>query len=106
LSYDLLSPLVAQLGGGGIAGFIVGFAIKKLLKLLAILVGLIFVFSQFLAWKGFIDIHYDRLYAIAQQMFQQAGVVITEFNVPAFITANVPLAGSFVAGFGVGFRMG
>jgi len=106
LSYDLISPLAVQLGAGGIAGFIVGFAVKKLLKLLAILAGLIFVLIQYLSWKGFIDIHYDRIYAVAQTMLQQSGTVVTEFNIPAFITANIPMAGSFVAGLGIGFKMG
>ncbi len=106
MSYDLISPLAVQLGAGGIAGFIIGFAVKKLLKLLAILAGLIFIFLQYLAWKGFIDIHYDRIYAVAQTMLQQSGTSVTEFNIPAFITANIPMAGSFVAGLGIGFKMG
>ena len=106
MSYDLISPLAVQLGAGGIAGFIIGFAVKKLLKLLAILVGLIFIFLQYLAWKGFIDIHYDNIYATVQAMLQQSGTVVTEFNIPSFITANIPMAGSFVAGLGIGFKMG
>jgi uncharacterized membrane protein (Fun14 family) len=107
LSYtELITPLATQLGAGGVVGLIVGFAIKKLLKLLAILVGLIFVFVQYLAWQGFIDIHYDRIYDAVQAMMQQAGVTVTEFNVPAFITSNIPIAGSFVVGLGVGFKMG
>ena len=106
LSYDLITPLAAQLGAGGVAGLVAGYAIKKLFKLLAILVGLIFIFLQYLAWKGFIDIHYDNIYATVQAMLQQSGTVVTEFNIPAFITANIPMAGSFVVGLGVGFKKG
>jgi len=39
-------------------------------------------------------------------MLQQSGIVATEFNIPAFITSNIPMAGSFVAGLGIGFKMG
>jgi uncharacterized membrane protein (Fun14 family) len=106
LSFDLASPLIAQIGVGGVVGFIVGFAVKKLFKLLAILVGLIFVFAQYLAWEGFIDIHYDRIYEAAQNLIQQAGTSVTEFNIPAFITANIPMAGSFAAGLAIGLKKG
>jgi uncharacterized membrane protein (Fun14 family) len=107
MSYsELITPLVTQLGAGGVVGFIVGFAVKKLLKLLAIVVGLIFAFVQYLAWQGFIEVHYDRIYTAAQNILHQAGATIMGFNVPAFITANIPMAGSFVVGFGVGFKMG
>lgn len=105
MSFDLVSPLVTQLGFGGILGFIVGFAIRKILKFLAVIVGLIFVFTQYLAWKGFIDVHYERIYEVAQGLFGELGGSITAFSLPAFMTANVPLIGSFVAGLGVGFKI-
>ena len=31
---ELISPIVYQIGAGGILGFIVGYAVKKLLKIL------------------------------------------------------------------------
>jgi len=98
--------MIAQLGFGGVMGFVVGFAIRKILKVLAVIAGLIFILTQYLAWKGFIDVHYDRVYEAAQGLFQQFGGGVTTFSLPAFLTANVPLAGSFVVGLALGFKIG
>jgi len=38
---EALTPLVYQLGVGGVIGFFVGYAIKKLTKLIAVIAGLI-----------------------------------------------------------------
>jgi uncharacterized membrane protein (Fun14 family) len=37
---EVISPIVFQLGVGGVGGFVVGFALKKLSKLVLILTGL------------------------------------------------------------------
>jgi uncharacterized membrane protein (Fun14 family) len=38
---EVVSPLVFQLGVGGVGGFIVGFALKKLSKLVLVLIGVL-----------------------------------------------------------------
>jgi uncharacterized membrane protein (Fun14 family) len=106
VSFELFYPLATQLGFGGVIGFVVGYAVRKLLKILAIFVGVIFLFTQYLAWQGFIEIHYNRVYEAAEGLLQNFGGGVTEFSIPAFITANVPLAGSFVVGLGIGLKLG
>src|SRR5690606_23339444 len=49
-------PFVQQLGFGAVAGFIAGYALKKVGKLLAIALGILFVALQLLAWSGFISV--------------------------------------------------
>jgi len=102
LSSELLGPLTTQLGVGGIGGFIVGFALKKIAKLVAILLGLLFVGLQYLAYIGIIQINYDRLIEYAQNLVGSAG----QFSIPSFLIANIPFAGAFVAGFALGFLKG
>lgn len=100
---EQLGPLLMQLGFGGVLGFIIGYALKKILKILLVLLGLYFVSLQYLAHRGFITINYDKLSESFKGLLSlgQSG-----FTLPSFLTANVPLMGSFVAGLGLGFKMG
>lgn len=103
LSADFLNELLIQLGFGGGAGFIVGFAFKKMMKTILVLIGLFFLALQYLDYVGFIELHYDRLVQAAQ------GWVSTfQGNLSAltFLTANIPLAGGFAVGFSLGFKKG
>ena len=49
-----------QLGVGVIGGLIVGFAIKKALKLLAVLIGFFILVLIYLGYSGIITVNYGR----------------------------------------------
>jgi len=104
LSADLFGSLATQLGFGGVTGFIVGYAVKKILKFLVVLIGIFFVALQYLAYQGFITINYEKF----EQAFRglSFGATIGVEPLPAFITANVPFLGSFVAGLAIGMAKG
>ena len=57
----IAGPVGSQIGIGGLGGIIVGYALKKIAKILAVLLGLMFVGLQYLAYRGIIGINYDRL---------------------------------------------
>ncbi len=100
---EVLTPLLTQLGVGGVAGLCVGFALKKIGKLVAVLIGIAFLGLEFLAWKGIININYDALTAWANELFAQVGVLE---GVLSAIIANLPFATSFLVGFAIGLKMG
>ncbi len=102
MSAELLNPLLAQLGFGGTTGFIVGFAFKKMMKIIIVLIGLFFVALQYLAYIDFIEIRYDRLGQAAQGWL--AGFQ-GELSALTLITANIPFAATFTVGFWLGFKM-
>jgi uncharacterized membrane protein (Fun14 family) len=58
---EVVSPLVFQLGVGGVGGFIVGFALKKLSKLVPVLIGVFILALIYLSTRGIININYDVL---------------------------------------------
>jgi uncharacterized membrane protein (Fun14 family) len=58
---EILPPIVFQVGTGGIGGFIVGFAVKKLSKLIAIVVGLFLLVLIYLGTQGIVSINYSTL---------------------------------------------
>lgn len=100
---SILTPLVAQLGVGGIGGLCVGYAVKKVAKVVAVIIGLFFLGLQYLAYKGIIDVNYG---ALEDWGVNALGSAVAAEGVLAAMIANLPFAASFVLGFGMGLRMG
>jgi len=100
LSFESLTPLVAELGFGGVVGFVVGFALKKLLKLVLVLMGIAFAALQYLAYMGFITIHYEKIAEGFQSLVQG------NLTLPTFLSTNIPFLATFLLGLGIGFKMG
>ena len=59
---ELISPVVYQLGLGGIGDFVVGFALKKITKLFIVIVGLFIPPLLYLSVNGVININYNALW--------------------------------------------
>jgi uncharacterized membrane protein (Fun14 family) len=100
---EILPPLVFQLGAGGIGGFIVGFALKKLSKLIAIVIGLFLLVLIYLGTQGIISINYSALWSALSGSFSWLG---SAFSWLISVISLLPFAGSFVAGFLLGFKIG
>jgi len=100
---EVLTPIVYQLGIGGVLGFFVGYAIKKLTKLVAVLIGLFALLLIYLGYQGVISINYDKLAQTLQGFLGAAGQASTVLTP---IVANLPFAGSFIAGTAVGLKLG
>ena len=100
---EVLTPIVYQLGIGGVLGFFVGYAVKKITKVIAVLIGLGALLLIYLGYEGVININYDELAQMIQNLMgtaSQATTVLTP------IIANLPFAGSFIAGVAVGVKLG
>jgi uncharacterized membrane protein (Fun14 family) len=97
---EIINSLLVQLGFGGLAGFVIGYACKKLLKLALILIGVLFLASYYLAYKDLIEIDYNKISAAIQKLATKG------FSLPTLLTTNIPLAGSFAIGFCLGFKIG
>lgn len=90
------------LGMGGLTGWAVGFTMKKFAKLAALVVGISFISLQFLAFHKFITIDWDKIKsAVPNEQVQK-----TWMEAMSTLTFNLPFAGSFLAGFWLGFRKG
>ncbi|MGD2201760.1 MAG: FUN14 domain-containing protein [Candidatus Bathyarchaeota archaeon] len=100
---NILTPLVGELGIGGIGGFLVGYAIKKAAKIIAIVIGLFFLSLQYMAYENIISIDYDALGAFANELLGQTSGVqtwVTNFIVHA------PFGAAFIGGFYLGVQKG
>jgi uncharacterized membrane protein (Fun14 family) len=92
-----------QLGAGGIGGFIVGYAVKKISKLVAVVIGLFLIALIYLGTQNIISINYDALWKAMADAF---GLASSGFSWLVGIISLLPFAGSFVVGFLLGFKLG
>jgi uncharacterized membrane protein (Fun14 family) len=93
---DVFSPILIQLGFGGIGGFFVGYLLKKVLKF-ALMIGVIaFIFTYF-AYESYMEIDYAQLISRAEQIATPA----INFIYP--LISQLPAISSLVVGAVIGF---
>jgi len=104
MSLELISGLLAsQLAIGGIVGFLIGFALKKVTKIALVLAGIFFVTLAYLEYNQFIIVNYEQFELAINDLLQKAGA---NFVLPGFLTMNLPLLVSFGGALAFGFKKG
>jgi uncharacterized membrane protein (Fun14 family) len=118
---ESFSPMVAEIGGGFFAGTLIGFALKKVLKILAVVLGLFFAVLAYLQYQQIVDFNWERLQATSQNAvttLSNATIQISNHinnisnsnnhatNSLAISNFGIPLTGSMTMGFAVGFMKG
>lgn len=98
-----MPSLVYQLGIGAVGGFLAGYALKKISKLILVLIGLLTIFLLYLGTSGIISIDYGKLWEAFAGILAFAGEM-TGWLVS--LVSLLPFAGSFLAGFLFGFKLG
>jgi uncharacterized membrane protein (Fun14 family) len=95
-----LEGLLTDLGYAGFAGFVVGFAVKKLINLFLMFVGLYLLSLLWLQSKGIIDINWGQFWVLFKSLFQ---------GVDTFVKCalkTVAFSSAFAGGFFLGFKAG
>src|SRR5438105_12786243 len=75
--------LAATIGGGFFAGALIGYALKKVLKILAIVVGLFFAGLAYLQYQQIVSVNWDKVQTKSQ------GAVATLANATTQLTNNI-----------------
>ncbi len=92
------SELIFDMGYAGFAGFVVGFAIRRVLNFFLLLLGLYILSLMWLASKGIITVQWEQLFALFKGMFE---------GFTAFVHGlirKLAFAGSFAVGFAIGLK--
>src|SRR3712207_643534 len=108
------------MGGGFFAGVLLGYALKKVIKLLAVIVGLFLAGLAYLQYHQIANINWNKLQTVSEGTITTLSNAITQ--IPGFgdssshaaTTASslamtsfgIPLTGSISAGFTIGFMKG
>ena len=114
------SPLLTTAGIGGLAGFLIGFVIKKFLKILAIVAGVFFAVLIYLEQQGMVSINWDKINTAYHGSLSTVTNTITNSTsggiggshtiatslLPTLTNLGIPLTGSTAVGFVIGIMKG
>jgi len=99
------TQLGLEFGSGAVIGGLIGFAAKKVAKILAVIVGLQLALFRFLETKGYLTVRWDKL----SGGILNAGRSAQEGVDPGWINAilsTLSIGVGFTGGFMLGFKRG
>jgi uncharacterized membrane protein (Fun14 family) len=118
---ESFGPAAATMGGGFFVGVLIGYAIKKIIKIVAIIAGLFLAGLAYLQHQQIANINWDKLQTVSEGAFTTFSNAII-IQIPGFgdsshaaaATASslamtsfgISLTGSMSAGFTIGFMKG
>jgi uncharacterized membrane protein (Fun14 family) len=109
LSTDIVASSAATVGGGFFGGLLFGYAVKKVVKLIAVIAGLFIAGLAYLQYQQVASFDWNRIEILASAALGNVTSQITNNQEAiAFSMSNfgIPLSGSMSAGFAVGFMKG
>jgi len=106
---DIFDPtrLGLEIGGGALIGGIIGFAAKKVAKIIAIIVGLELALFKFLETRGILVVNWDAITGAATNA--TSGAAGGGAQPPGWIVSllsALPVSAGFTGGFLIGFKKG
>ena len=106
MAFDInLASLGLNFGTGAVVGGIIGFAAKKVAKLIAVIIGLELALFKFLESRQVLQVNWEKLGA----SFLAAGEGVANGTPPSWlatILSTLSVSAGFTGGFMVGFRKG
>lgn len=106
------AQLGMEIGGGGVLGFVTGYATKKIIKIIAVLIGAQLVLFKILETRGVIEVNWGSLYTGAGNMTAAASETSVSGNASSngilvdSLLSALPAGGGFVTGALLGFKYG
>lgn len=97
---DIFTHFIFPLSVGGIGGFAIGYATKKIIKIVMLLLGLYILSLYYLMNVGAIEINSQKLFETISNLVMQ--MIDFLVNTMTFL----PLSGGFAAGFMLGIVKG
>ena len=114
-------PTAATLGGGFFVGILIGYAMKKVIKLAAVIIGLFLAGLTYLQSQHIANINWNILQTISEGAITAVSNAITQIptisssahghaaatsSLLSMLNFGIPLTGSMSAGFTLGFLKG
>jgi uncharacterized membrane protein (Fun14 family) len=108
-----LAPLTGTVGGGFLLGFITAYAIKKVIKLAAVTVGLFIAAFAYLEYQRILAVDWHKVQAISQNGIDLVADALTHVSSTIGIShpgtlsnIGIPLVSSVSFGFALGLARG
>jgi uncharacterized membrane protein (Fun14 family) len=119
VNIETFEPTVATMGGGFFAGMLIGYALKKVIKLLAVIVGLFLAGLAYLQYHQIANINWNKLQTVSEGAITTLSNAITQIpgisgdghaaataSSLAMTSFGIPLTSSLSVGFTIGFMKG
>ena len=118
---EIFVPTAATLGGGFFVGVLIGYAIKKVIKLVAVMVELFLAGLAYLQSQQIANINWNKLQQVSEGTITTVANLMTQIpyisgtsidsnhaaaSSLAMTNFGIPLTGSMSAGFTLGFIKG
>ena len=115
---ESFGPTAATVGGGLFVGVLIGYALKKVIKLLAVIVGLFLAGLAYLQYHQIANINWNKLQTVSEGAITTLSNAIIQIQSSgdghtaatasslAMTSFGIPLTGSMSAGFTLGFIKG
>ena len=108
------TSIATTIGGGFFAGLLIGWAVKKVIKLVAIMAGLFLAGLAYLQYQQIASINWDKLEQISERVVNTVANATTnmvdgghpEVTELAITNFGIPLTSSISVGFTIGFMKG
>jgi uncharacterized membrane protein (Fun14 family) len=101
-----LAPFAGTVGGGFFIGFITGYAIKKVMKLAAIIVGLFIAALAYLEYQRILSVDWGNLQRVSQNGIDWVADALTHVGVYYSHTGTTNIGISLVSSVSAGFALG
>ena len=99
---EAFAPILFQLSIGGVGGFFIGYAIRKVVKI-ALILGIVIFSLLFLVYAKVVGINYGELINAVSGFFETVNPVLGSL---APLLFHLPLIGSLIIGLIAGYKMG
>jgi uncharacterized membrane protein (Fun14 family) len=110
MNTDTLTSISTSIGGGFFGGLLIGYALKKVIKMLSIIVGLFLAGLVFLQYQQIATIHWHKLEGAITKLAAATTNTINDNNNAAALAMmsnfGIPLTSSMSIGFTIGFLKG
>jgi uncharacterized membrane protein (Fun14 family) len=109
MSTDAFTSISATIGGGFFGGLLLGYALKKIVKIIAVVVGLFIAGLAYLQYQQIASFDWDKIERVVTATFGNvASQISTGQDISSFAFANfgIPLTSGMSAGFAIGFMKG
>jgi uncharacterized membrane protein (Fun14 family) len=108
LSPDVITTTAATLGGGFFGGLLIGYALKKIVKLIAVIVGLFIAGLAYLQYQQIASFNWDKIEGAITSLANTTANTFNDYSIETLGLTNfgIPLTSGMSAGFGIGFLRG
>jgi uncharacterized membrane protein (Fun14 family) len=115
---ESFGPTAATMGAGFFVGILIGYALKKIIKILTVIVGLFLAGLAYLQYHLIANINWNKLQTVSESGIITLSNVIIHIQSSgdghaaatassfAMTSFGIPLTGSMSAGFTIGFMKG